>query len=1018
MLLVGLLASAAATGDFTVAVVPSDDPALSQSVPRDQELSPDQIADMVRRAVDLVGGMGSVVPADAELVAIKPNIVSPKESGSGVITDCRVVRGVALLVHEVAPKARIVVTEGAGGWADEALQDSFDVRAFWGDGFGPSGYRAMAEELRDRGVDMVLKDINFDRTYTLEVPGGGLARPAYHVSATPIDADVLINIPVAKTHGAKITACMKNQFGMLPGLVYGWDKSNGTEHGPGIPHTPRILDEAFVDLVRITDIDFNVVDMIAGAEGGAFQAVPKRSNLIVAGRDPIATDLVVARLMGFNPDDMEFADLGWQHGVGPRWIDNVDIREGRDGNIDELVGRFMRAGGDYGYQGAWGDWGEQANYGKGPRRWLLKGPLPKDHAFDPDEITELTPLPGRDRWSDVVWFGHDKIDLDMHYEDPVNCAVYAFTRFRMAEPDSVRFWIGSDEGLKVWIDGELIHDHRGRRRHRLGSVRQTGYLKAGEHRLLVRAAQSRGGFDFSFNVCEPIDDELYAGNRYPGVRYYAAPGREEASVVVGSEEVYSTFFEAYSASTLETADVRAAGVAAPDCVLVDVELELDSQDVLAVLAAVAGQERADLDSTDLAMLSHAYFGLAMYGFGDGGGAQEYGPEIRRILEWFGYRYTVSHGQRRRESLVDIKGWLAQGRVPVLGMEEQWTPVTGCREREGKVELRVVTMDGEEWRDQGRDWWGEMPGGVWRNTPLVVAEVGDGGLSPDALVDSAAALAVEMALVPWVDSEDPEPWGVRGSPAGLAAWDTYVISWERRPWTPEWLEDLGWVVYRLHRSASWMVRRAEESAHFFGRAAERTESPERRRWLQAAAAGYRAETEAAQQVVDWLPSGRNQQAEEEAEKLAALGRLRPLMGPVRDGERQALTALSGLVGGPPLPPLMEDPMQRRDRGIKLATWRAERSRAVFRLTLGPDGVLEQELLMGAPGKDIRGEALRGVPQKEGWIVAVEEVETRGVYQVRQQPSAANGWQVVVRVDDTMAGRGDAGTDIALWALPPE
>ena len=75
-------------------------------------------------------------------------------------------------------------------------------------------------------------------------------------------------------------------------------------------------------------------------------------------------------------------------------------------------------------------------------------------------------------------------------------------------------------------------------------------------------------------------------------------------------------------------------------------------------------------------------------------------------------------------------------------------------------------------------------------------------------------------------------------------------------------------------------------------------------------------------------------------------------------------------------------------------------------------------MGTPGKDIQGEALAGVPQRKGWVVAVEEVEARGVYQVRQQPGAENGWQVKVRVDDVMAGRGNQMTSIALWALPPE
>ena len=535
LVIVIALAGAAATEEFTVAVVPSDDPALTAPVARDQELTADQIADMVRRAVDLVGGMGSVVPADAELVALKPNIVMPRISGSGVITDVRVVRGVALMVHEIAPQARIVVAEASGDWADVGMRDTFDVNARWADGFGGAGYTDMAAELQAMGIDIVCRDINFDRTYTLAIPGGGLTRPDHDIAATLIDADVLINCPVAKTHGAKITVCMKNQFGMLPGLRYGWSKVSGTIDHIGIPHTTRIIDEALVDLALITDIDFNVVDMIAGSEAGAFRETPKRSNMIVAGRDPIATDLVVARLMGFNPDDMEFADVGWQQGIGPRWIDNVEIRGGREGGIDELIGRFKKAGYDYGFPETLSDWGEQANYGKGPRRWLLMGPMAREHVFDPVEVAQLAPLPGRDGWSDVVWFSHDKIDLDTYFDDPVNCSAYAFTRFRMTQSDSVRFWIGSDEGLKVWIDDELIYDYEGQRRHSLGSVRLPAYLEAGKHRLLVRAEQSAGSFDFSVNVCEPIDDDLYSGNRYPGLRYYPVPGYEEGGIVIDSE---------------------------------------------------------------------------------------------------------------------------------------------------------------------------------------------------------------------------------------------------------------------------------------------------------------------------------------------------------------------------------------------------------------------------------------------------------------------------------------------------
>ena len=151
----------------------------------------------------------------------------------------------------------------------------------------------------------------------------------------------------------------------------------------------------------------------------------------------------------------------------------------------------------------------------------------------------------------MTWFGHDKIDLDSHFDDPIHCAVYAYTTFTMARPDSVRFWLGSDEDLAVWIDGEPLYEFEGRRSHMLGQVQLPGYLEAGEHRILVRASQRRGRFDFSFNVCEPIDDPRFAGNRYPGVRY-SVTGADPLSPAarVRSEDIYDGWFSEERAGDL------------------------------------------------------------------------------------------------------------------------------------------------------------------------------------------------------------------------------------------------------------------------------------------------------------------------------------------------------------------------------------------------------------------------------------------------------------------------------------
>lgn len=525
-----LLAGVARAEEFAVGLVPSDDQELAQPAGRDAELSPEQVAGMVRRAVDLVGGMKSVVPYGAKLVLIKPNISVAEPSGSGIVTDARVVRGVALLVHEVAPGARILIAEGGGGWRSPAPTDRNGQplqvdpprrgRRRLRDGFEVGGYRQVVTELRAQGVDIDCFDLNFDQAYTLEVPGGGLADPNYDIATAIMDADAWINCPVTKTHGSKITCAMKNQFGILPGTIYGWSKANGTDRHAGMPHLPGIIDEFMVDLWLTTNMDLNVVDGITGHEAGALQeGVPVRNNLVLAGRDPVAVDLVVARLLGFNPDDMEFADLAFQRGKGPGRYEKVKVKGAK---VESLVRRFKKAGSAYrgGDEGGWDEWKYQAEYGMGPRRLLLLAAPAADHQFGEAERAKLAPAPGKGGWSAVTWFGHDRLDPAAKIQVVRPGAVYAYSRFVMPKADSVRFWAGSAEGLQVWIDGEEVYQYQGTRPHHLGQDRRTGYLEAGEHRLLARVQVGEGDGGFSFNICEPLDDPDFAGNRYPGLRYY------------------------------------------------------------------------------------------------------------------------------------------------------------------------------------------------------------------------------------------------------------------------------------------------------------------------------------------------------------------------------------------------------------------------------------------------------------------------------------------------------------------
>ena len=85
----------------TVAIVRSDDTTLANPTPvTDANISYATIEQMVRRAVTLAGGFQGVI-ASGDTVLIKPNIVQQDSSGSGGVTDIRVVKALVKIVDEI-----------------------------------------------------------------------------------------------------------------------------------------------------------------------------------------------------------------------------------------------------------------------------------------------------------------------------------------------------------------------------------------------------------------------------------------------------------------------------------------------------------------------------------------------------------------------------------------------------------------------------------------------------------------------------------------------------------------------------------------------------------------------------------------------------------------------------------------------------------------------------------------------------------------------------------------------------
>ncbi len=234
----------------------------------------------VREAIEQAGGLSDLIRSDSR-VLVKPNLCKPFPSGSGMVADARVTEAVTKAVLDCGP-ASVTIAEGASVGYDDGSCSTEEV-------FTVSGTAGVAQRL---GVRCVY--LNSDIAVPVEVPEPR-AMDRVLVARTVLESDVVISVPVLKTHNrANATIALKNMYGVLPGT----EKRAG--HMLGINNT-------LLDLFSVLRPSFAVVDASVAMEGRwRFPEDSRLMGLILAGRDALATDLVGCALMGVDPDSVMY----------------------------------------------------------------------------------------------------------------------------------------------------------------------------------------------------------------------------------------------------------------------------------------------------------------------------------------------------------------------------------------------------------------------------------------------------------------------------------------------------------------------------------------------------------------------------------------------------------------------------------------------------------------------------------------------------------------------------------------
>jgi len=243
-------------------------------------------------------------------VVLKPNLVDVVED-LPCFTHPRVTQALIHLARELGAR-EIIVAEGTTFRRDvQAVLDA-------------TGYTDLLARERVPFVDL-----NYDDIVEIPLRGGYTRLKTLFVARTIRDADVLVSLPKMKTHHwTQVSVSVKNLFGIVPGIKYGWPKN--TLHIQGIPAFLAELADSLPTRACA------VVDGIVGLEGDGplfGNAVP--SGVIVAGNDLLAVDATCARLMGFDPAQIDYLDFGAWAGVGAIDESKIEI-------VGEALARLRR----------------------------------------------------------------------------------------------------------------------------------------------------------------------------------------------------------------------------------------------------------------------------------------------------------------------------------------------------------------------------------------------------------------------------------------------------------------------------------------------------------------------------------------------------------------------------------------------------------------------------------------------------------------------------------------------------
>ncbi len=250
---------------------------------------------MTRKAMELLSGMKRFV-SNGDIVVVKPNIGWDRNPQQAADTNPEVVAEVVKMCLECGAK-KVKVFDRPCNTASRCYENS---------GIKKAASQAGAE------VSYVV-DAGFSKMKFPE----GQALKKWEMYKPALEADVLINVPIAKHHGlSKLTLGMKNLMGIMGG-------DRGRIHWK--------INDYLADLANFVRPQLTILDAYRilvrnGPQGGSLKDV-REIKTIIAGKDIATVDAYGATLFDMQPTDLGCVVKASEFGLGEIDLSKVSIEK-------------------------------------------------------------------------------------------------------------------------------------------------------------------------------------------------------------------------------------------------------------------------------------------------------------------------------------------------------------------------------------------------------------------------------------------------------------------------------------------------------------------------------------------------------------------------------------------------------------------------------------------------------------------------------------------------------------------